>query len=270
MDNAEQPNEPVDPLAKPDGGMSRRTVLGAAGAFGLLLGMGAVASPQAAHAAVPFPLSNPYTRWELRDDFAAHKARNSKGPGVDYGLPNGTPVAAPAAGTISYVYGTLDGGWVATITHPGGYRSQLLHLSGFQGANRSVVMGEIVAFSGGVPGHPGAGSSTGAHLHWSLISPSAHIDPLPQVNTLAGQPLPIPTNSKEDTMLIRNSARGDFFVTPGVVKRSPNPSVFNILQAGGMTIVNVVDANIDAVLLGLAGPSYTYSADLYVNPALTA
>jgi murein DD-endopeptidase MepM/ murein hydrolase activator NlpD len=172
------------------GSLSRRTMLGAVGAFGFLLGAQALVNPSAAFAAVPFPLSNPYTGWVKRDDFAAHVRRGSLGPGVDYGLPNGTPVAAPGAGSIRYTQGTSSGGYFATITHPAGYRSQLLHLSAFAGGARNVVMGEIIGYSGGIPGRPGAGSSTGAHLHWSLIAPSGHIDPLPQVNTVAGQPIP--------------------------------------------------------------------------------
>jgi hypothetical protein len=186
-------------------GLSRRALIGAAGAAGILLGSQILARPQAANAAVPFPLANPYTAWGLNDDFYEHLSRTkpSQAPGLDYGLPVGTPVVAPAAGAVTFTYGTNDNGWYATITHPGGWRSQLLHLSGFAGSARSVAMGEIVGYSGGRKGAPGAGSSNGPHLHWSLITPAmVYVDPLPQVNTGTipppGTPIPLPQEEDEN------------------------------------------------------------------------
>jgi murein DD-endopeptidase MepM/ murein hydrolase activator NlpD len=182
--DGEEP-DPEERLHSERGLVSRRAVLGLA-AVGAGFALSATGA-QRASAAVPFSLANPYTRWELRDDFYAHVARSSQAPGLDYGLPVGQAVAAPAGGSITYVLGTNDNGWYATIVHPGGWKSRFLHLSGFAGGARTVAKGEIIAYSGGAPGHPGAGSSTGAHLHWSLINPAGtYVDPLPQINSTVG------------------------------------------------------------------------------------
>ncbi len=79
-----------------------------------------------------------------------------------------------------------------------------------------------------------------------------------------------PSQQEDDVMLIRNSARGDFFATPGVVKHSANPNVFNLLAAGGATVITVVDSNIDATLTAFAGDAFVYppSGGIYVNPGL--
>jgi hypothetical protein len=49
---------------------------------------------------------------------------------------------------------------------------QFLHCSSFNGGNRVVKEGELLGHTGGAPGAPGAGSSTGAHVHVHLVDPN--------------------------------------------------------------------------------------------------
>jgi hypothetical protein len=121
-------------------------------------------------------------------------------------MPVGTPVKAPHAGQLAvYQGGSL---WQANITHPSGWKSELLHVSGFAGGNRSVSQGEVVAYSGGQKGAPGAGTSSGPHLHWTLKNATGtQVDPLLHLAGAALTPIP-----SEDDMIIfsamTNSADG--------------------------------------------------------------
>jgi murein DD-endopeptidase MepM/ murein hydrolase activator NlpD len=160
--------------------LSRRSMMsilvaavGAAGAADIL---GAFGTPSAS--AAPFPITN----WwgpvpASNDDFNDHEARNSPNSGVDWGMPVGTSLKTPHAGTLQ-----IDNSgdlWQANILHSSGWRSELLHVSGFVGGARVVALGDVVALSGGEPGDPGAGSSSGPHLHWSLKDASGtNVDPL--------------------------------------------------------------------------------------------
>jgi hypothetical protein len=57
-------------------------------------------------------------------------------------------------------------------------------------------------------------------------------------------------------LYIRNTARGDYAVQPGVVKHIANQNVLNILMAANPAAVkrvDVTDGNLDAVLGGIAG-----------------
>ncbi len=161
-----------------------------------------------AHAA-PFPITNwwgaipPYNH-----DYQDHVARGSGNPGVDWGMPQGSSLKAPHEGQLSIAQSLAPGAlWQANIVHPTGWRSELLHVSGFVGAARYVALGDVVALSGGLPGAPGSGAglSDGAHLHWSLKMPSgANVDPLLHVNS----GLAITHNGGDSEMLLLRLGTG--------------------------------------------------------------
>jgi hypothetical protein len=78
---------------------------------------------------------------------------------------------------------------------------------------------------------------------------------------------------EEDVLYIRNSARGDFIVSPGVCKHVSNPSVGNVLQATNpaFQIYTVVDGNINAVLEAFSGVpagAIPSNGGIWVNPAV--
>jgi spore germination cell wall hydrolase CwlJ-like protein len=88
--------------------------------------------------------------------------------GIDIQIPAGSPVRAARAGTIIRA-GTLGGyGYVIDIDHGDGYTTRYGHLRQFLRKKGTVEQGEIIARSGGEPGEPGAGRSTGAHLHFEI------------------------------------------------------------------------------------------------------
>lgn len=100
---------------------------------------------------------------------ACHKSRGSLG-GTDYVVPVGTPVYAMFSGLARFrVAGT--GGWTISINrdvdHQVGETMHMSRANGFilGGASRLVTEGDLIGWSGGAVRAPGAGSSTGPHLH---------------------------------------------------------------------------------------------------------
>jgi murein DD-endopeptidase MepM/ murein hydrolase activator NlpD len=83
--------------------------------------------------------------------------------GVDYGGSTGTPIMAPAAGTIVYT-GTVDlRGNTVIVDHGLGVHSGYYHLSEIEvNVGDSVEPGQVIGFGGST------GLSTGPHLHWEL------------------------------------------------------------------------------------------------------
>lgn len=93
--------------------------------------------------------------------------------GVDFGSPTGTPVSAPAAGTVVLASDLFFTGNTVVLDHGGGLLSIFAHLSVLV-----VKQGELVA-PGTVLGEVGAtGRVTGPHLHWSVRLHGARVDPL--------------------------------------------------------------------------------------------
>ena len=94
---------------------------------------------------------------------------------VDVANKCGTPVYAAASGTILKVKMTTSRSkWAfqgfgnhLTILHPNGVVTYYGHiLSSFVEPNEEVYQGQKIALMGGQPGTPGAGMSTGCHLHF--------------------------------------------------------------------------------------------------------
>jgi peptidoglycan hydrolase-like protein with peptidoglycan-binding domain len=95
--------------------------------------------------------------------------------GIDLLAGTGTPVAAAAAGRVTYA-GRLRGGWglLVTIAHADGVRTLYAHLSRID-----VSVGERVE-AGWLIGRIGAtGDATGPHLHFEVRLGGAAVDPLP-------------------------------------------------------------------------------------------
>jgi murein DD-endopeptidase MepM/ murein hydrolase activator NlpD len=100
------------------------------------------------------------------------QARSPHG-GTDFPSPAGTPISAPAGGTIALAEALYFTGNTVVIDHGLGLYSLLAHLSRID-VNRGDVVGE-----GQVVGLVGAtGRVTGPHLHWAVRLGGARIDPL--------------------------------------------------------------------------------------------
>jgi murein DD-endopeptidase MepM/ murein hydrolase activator NlpD len=112
------------------------------------------------------PVSSPYGP---RPDAAKRNPGiSSYHRGIDYALPMGSPVLASADGVVSETGTHRQYGFYVIIRHAAksslyGHLSKILVRKG-----QRVSRGEQIALSGGKKGHPGAGSSTGPHLHFEI------------------------------------------------------------------------------------------------------
>ena len=90
---------------------------------------------------------------------------------IDFGGKCGDPIYSAAAGTVQKTkYGWNAGaGNYVTIIHPNGVVTMYGHLSTILVTpGQEVSQGDIIALMGGKPGTPGAGKSTGCHVHFDV------------------------------------------------------------------------------------------------------
>lgn len=89
--------------------------------------------------------------------------------GIDLTNVAGTPVYASGDGTVTFA--ALYGGYgnFIIIGHNARFATAYAHLSAFNvAAGQEVKAGQLIAYSGGIPGAPGAGNTTGPHLHFEV------------------------------------------------------------------------------------------------------
>jgi murein DD-endopeptidase MepM/ murein hydrolase activator NlpD len=100
--------------------------------------------------------------------FGAHRSYNGRPytsyhSGVDFRAPSGTPVYAPAAGTIVLAEPLALWGNAVVIDHGWGILTGYAHLSTIKvQVGQQVAQGELIAKVGNT------GLSTGSHLHWEM------------------------------------------------------------------------------------------------------
>ncbi|MNF28058.1 Murein DD-endopeptidase MepM [compost metagenome] len=113
------------------------------------------------------PLSSPFG---LRRFFNGEE-RNPHS-GLDFAVPAGTPVKAPASGKVILVGDYFFNGKTVFVDHGQGLISMFCHLSQI-----GVKVGDELA-RGAVLGKVGAtGRATGPHLHWNVSLNDARVDP---------------------------------------------------------------------------------------------
>ena len=184
----------------------------------------------------PFPVST-VTEWPASAGRPDHW-------GTDFGVAQGTPLRATADGTITRHNNDGLGAYVLDIITDDGLLIRNGHLSRMDvNTGQRVTAGQIIGLTGGQPGTPGAGYSTGPHLHWELRrdrawSAGAWIDP----RTLNPQPKQFgepDTNEDDDTMLTlwRNTANGDIIAASlhtGYQWHLPNTQYITLMRERGM------------------------------------
>jgi murein DD-endopeptidase MepM/ murein hydrolase activator NlpD len=113
------------------------------------------------------PLSSPFglKRFFNGEPRAPHS-------GLDFAVPTGTPVAAPAAGKVILTGDYFFNGNTVFLDHGQGLITMYCHLSVID-----VKVGDTLT-RGQVLGKVGAtGRVTGAHLHWNVSLNDARVDP---------------------------------------------------------------------------------------------
>jgi murein DD-endopeptidase MepM/ murein hydrolase activator NlpD len=100
--------------------------------------------------------------------------------GIDIGAGWGTPVGAPASGTVSFA-GPVGGHLFVTIVHDGGLASTYSWVSAILvRRGDAVAEGQVVARSGG--GHPGDPVPS---LHFGVRLAGVYVDPLDHLRPMA-------------------------------------------------------------------------------------
>lgn len=113
------------------------------------------------------PLSSPFG---LRRFFNGEE-RNPHS-GLDFAVPAGTPIKAPAAGKVILIGNYFFNGNTVFVDHGQGFISMFCHMSKIE-----VKVGDQVP-RGGVVGRVGAtGRATGPHMHWNVSLNDARVDP---------------------------------------------------------------------------------------------
>ena len=93
--------------------------------------------------------------------------------GIDIGVPNGDPIWAAAAGTVTMAGWNGNYGNCVMVTHSNGYTTVYGHLSGIAVSyGQSVNMGQTIGYCGST------GLTTGPHLHFEIREGGAFLNPM--------------------------------------------------------------------------------------------
>jgi biotin carboxyl carrier protein len=92
--------------------------------------------------------------------------------GLDFAVPAGTQVKAPADGVVTIVADYFFNGKTVFIDHGQGFVTMYCHLSEFRvKPGQAVKRGQVIAASGAT------GRATGPHLHWNVSLNNTRVDP---------------------------------------------------------------------------------------------
>jgi len=111
--------------------------------------------------------------WGWRINPVLHRREFHKG--IDYAVPEGTPIHAAAAGTVTIMRWHGNYGRLVQLTHGPGTRTRYGHLSRFAvGLHRGtrVNRGQVIGYVGQT------GLSTGPHLYFELYVHDRRVNPL--------------------------------------------------------------------------------------------
>lgn len=92
--------------------------------------------------------------------------------GIDYGIPTGTEIVAPASGKVMLAENRIATGWTVIIEHLPGLYTMYYHLSQLKvKEGQNVQQGDLLGLSGAT------GFATGPHLHWEVRLNSVIVNP---------------------------------------------------------------------------------------------
>lgn len=104
--------------------------------------------------------------------------------GIDYAAPAGTPIKAPADGTLTFKGWQGGYGNTVVLRHSNGVETLYAHMSAFSTASGKVRAGEIIGYVGST------GRSTGPHLHYEArvngqpVNPTTVALPTPKLDQI--------------------------------------------------------------------------------------
>lgn len=91
--------------------------------------------------------------------------------GIDYAAPEGTPIYAPADGTVTWRGWKGGYGNTVMLVHANGVETLYGHMSAYAPLDSTVRAGQIIGYVGST------GRSTGPHLHYEARISGQHVNP---------------------------------------------------------------------------------------------
>lgn len=105
-------------------------------------------------------------------EYSNGKSSASIHNGIDFGVPDGTPVTSCAEGKVVMAEERISTGWTIVIEHLPGLYSLYYHLSSLNVQEGNLVkQGDIIGLSGST------GLATGPHLHWEVRLNACEVSP---------------------------------------------------------------------------------------------
>ena len=174
-----------------------------------------------------WPTDSKYVTSKFGPRGAPVEGASTQHNGIDIGIPVGTPIKAIADGKVTAVWDDkrYGGGYSVRIEHANGMASGYAHLSEqLVQPGQSVLKGDTIALSGGARGAPGAGKSSGPHLHFALFSRGSAIDPLPILNGegIGSKP---PSSSSQGSIAVSPSSNVSGFAVSSAVEEAARKSL---------------------------------------------
>ena len=97
--------------------------------------------------------------------------------GVDLAADSGTPIVATRSGVISRTTYDSSSGYYVVVDHQDGFESKYLHMTHYiVSPGQQVSAGQVIGYVGST------GTSTGAHLHFSIMYNGQHVNPANYIN----------------------------------------------------------------------------------------
>lgn len=97
--------------------------------------------------------------------------------GVDLSASSGTPIVATRSGKVTLATYDWSAGYYVTIDHQDGFSSKYLHMTHYiVSAGQYVEQGQVIGYVGST------GTSTGPHLHFSILYNGSHVNPANYIN----------------------------------------------------------------------------------------